>query len=68
VLRCVRATHVCSSYYARAAPRSMLKRDELSPLKESIMSNQARKLAHPDIKPENPPERAAHYLDVPNMP
>ena len=32
------------------------------------MSNQARKLAHPDIKPENPPERAAHYLDVPNMP
>ena len=32
------------------------------------MSNQARKLAHPDIKAENPPERAAHYLDVPNMP
>jgi quercetin dioxygenase-like cupin family protein len=22
----------------------------------------------PDIKPENPPERAAHYVDVPNMP
>ena len=32
------------------------------------MSNQARKLVHSDIKPENPPERAAHYLDVPNMP
>ena len=32
------------------------------------MSNQARNLAHPDIKAENPPERAAHYLDVPNMP
>ena len=32
------------------------------------MSNQARKLVHSDIKPENPRERAAHYLDVPNMP
>ncbi len=32
------------------------------------MSVQARKLVHGDIKPENPPERAAHYLDVPNMP
>ena len=32
------------------------------------MSMQSRKLVHPDIKPENPPERAAHYLDVPNMP
>ena len=29
---------------------------------------QERVLVHPDIKPENPPERAAHYLDVPNMP
>src|SRR6516225_3717227 len=27
-----------------------------------------RKLVHADIKPENPPERSAHYLDVPNMP
>jgi quercetin dioxygenase-like cupin family protein len=26
------------------------------------------RLVHPDIKPENPPERSAHYLDVPNMP
>ena len=32
------------------------------------MSNQARKLVHSDIKPDNPPDRAAHYLDVPNMP
>jgi anti-sigma factor ChrR (cupin superfamily) len=37
-------------------------------LKETVMSAQTRKLVHPDIKPENPPERAAHYLDVPNMP
>jgi quercetin dioxygenase-like cupin family protein len=29
---------------------------------------QDRKPVHSDIKPENPPERAAHYLDVPNMP
>jgi anti-sigma factor ChrR (cupin superfamily) len=36
--------------------------------KETVMSAQTRKLVHPDIKPENPPERAAHYLDVPNMP
>ena len=27
-----------------------------------------RKLVHADIKPENPPERSARYLDVPNMP
>ena len=32
------------------------------------MSAQARKVVHSDIKPENPPERASHYLDVPNMP
>ena len=31
------------------------------------MSVQERKLVHSDIKPENPPERSAHYLDVPNM-
>ena len=31
------------------------------------MAMQDRKLVHSDIKPENPPERAAHYLDVPNM-
>jgi anti-sigma factor ChrR (cupin superfamily) len=28
----------------------------------------ARNIVHHDIKPENPPERASHYLDVPNMP
>ena len=27
-----------------------------------------RKLVHTDIKPENPPQRVAHYLDVPNIP
>src|SRR3974377_1855115 len=32
------------------------------------MSNQARKLAHPDIKAETPPEGSAHCVDVPNMP
>jgi anti-sigma factor ChrR (cupin superfamily) len=32
------------------------------------MSAQARKVVHADIKPENTPERASHYLDVPNMP
>ena len=32
------------------------------------MSKPERKVVHSDIKPENPPERAAHYLDVPNMP
>src|SRR5262249_34492639 len=31
-------------------------------------SVQSRKLVHSDIKPENPPERAAHYVDVPSMP
>jgi quercetin dioxygenase-like cupin family protein len=40
----------------------------LEPAKESVMSVQAHQPVHPDIKPENPPERAAHYLDVPNMP
>ena len=32
------------------------------------MTAQARELVHSDIKPDNPPERAAHYLDIPNMP
>ena len=32
------------------------------------MAVQERELVHSDIKPENLPERAAHYLDVPNMP
>ena len=32
------------------------------------MSAPTRSVAHPDIKPENTPERASHYIDVPNMP
>ena len=32
------------------------------------MSVQARNLVHADIKPDNPPERAAHYVDAPNLP
>ena len=32
------------------------------------MSAPARKVVHSDIKPDNPPERAAHYVDVPNLP
>jgi anti-sigma factor ChrR (cupin superfamily) len=31
-------------------------------------SAQPRQVVHPDIKPENRPELASHYLDVPNMP
>jgi hypothetical protein len=37
-------------------------------VRETAMAVPGRKLVHSDIKPENPPERAAHYLDVPNMP
>jgi anti-sigma factor ChrR (cupin superfamily) len=36
--------------------------------KEAPMSAQPRKVVHPDIKPENTPELASRYLDVPNMP
>ena len=32
------------------------------------MSAPARKVVHSDIKPDNPPERAAHYVDAPNLP
>jgi hypothetical protein len=32
------------------------------------MSAQPRNVVHPDIKPDNPPERASRYIDVPNMP
>jgi anti-sigma factor ChrR (cupin superfamily) len=32
------------------------------------MSAQPRNAVHPDIKSENTPELASHYLDVPNMP
>jgi anti-sigma factor ChrR (cupin superfamily) len=35
---------------------------------EETMSAQPRKVVHPDIKPENPSERASRYIDVPNMP
>jgi hypothetical protein len=31
-------------------------------------SAQAREVVHSDIKPDNSPERAAHYVDVPGMP
>jgi hypothetical protein len=31
------------------------------------MSGRARKVVYADIKSENPPQRAAHYLDMPNM-
>jgi anti-sigma factor ChrR (cupin superfamily) len=36
--------------------------------KENAMSAQARDAVHADIKPENTPELASRYLDVPNMP
>ena len=32
------------------------------------MSAQPRKVVHADIKPDNAPELASRYLDVPNMP
>jgi anti-sigma factor ChrR (cupin superfamily) len=32
------------------------------------MSVQPRTVAHPDIRPDNPSERASHYIDAPNMP
>jgi anti-sigma factor ChrR (cupin superfamily) len=39
---------------------------------ETLMSVQAaapaRKVVYSDIKPDNPPERGAHYIDAPNMP
>jgi len=36
--------------------------------KENSMSAPNRKVVHSDIKPENTPELASRYLDVPNMP
>jgi anti-sigma factor ChrR (cupin superfamily) len=42
--------------------------------KETVMSVQAetdtkaRQVVHADIKPDNPAERAAHYIDAPNLP
>src|SRR5262249_29960992 len=41
---------------------------QFDPMKEALMSAQPRKVVHPDIKPENTPELASRYLDVPNMP
>src|SRR5262249_37364011 len=35
-------------------------------MKEAPMSS-AQPIVHPDIKPENTPELASRYLDVPNM-
>jgi quercetin dioxygenase-like cupin family protein len=53
----------CAQYAAFSAPA-----DPKQIAKECVMSVQERKLVYSDIKPENPPERAAHYVDVPNMP
>src|ERR1700741_109265 len=50
----------------RFRPLRQKKRGE--PAGRSVMSRPERELVHSDIKPENPPERAAHYLHVPNMP
>jgi quercetin dioxygenase-like cupin family protein len=36
--------------------------------KETPMPAPARKVVHSDIKQDNPPECAAHYIDAPNMP
>src|SRR5262249_42243814 len=49
--------------YACALPNG-----RFDPMKEALMSAQPRKVVHPDIKPENTPELASRYLDVPNMP
>jgi ChrR Cupin-like domain len=46
----------------------MLKADRCSAPKETAMSAPARNIVHSDIKEDNPPERAAHYIDAPNMP
>ena len=32
------------------------------------MPAQSRQVVHADIRPENTPELASHYLDAPNMP
>jgi anti-sigma factor ChrR (cupin superfamily) len=31
-------------------------------------TGQTRKVVHADIKPENPADRASHYIDAPSMP
>jgi quercetin dioxygenase-like cupin family protein len=45
----------------------MLKAASLS-AKETPMTAPARKVVYADIKPQNSPERAAHYVDAPGMP
>src|SRR6187549_1378186 len=58
------ATAVCRK---RARPYTV-DPDVCSWPKEHSMSAPNRKLVHSDIKPENTPELASRYLDVPNMP
>jgi quercetin dioxygenase-like cupin family protein len=50
------------------ARRNMLMRSKLGTKENSMAAPQARKVVHPDIKPQNTPELASRYLDVPNMP
>src|SRR6202795_3385249 len=46
----------------------MISRSLAEEAQEKTMSAQPPEVLHPDIKPENPPARASHYVDVPNMP
>jgi quercetin dioxygenase-like cupin family protein len=48
--------------------RSMLELRCQSSRPQGSLSVQDRNVVHADIKPENPPEHAAHYVDVPKMP
>src|SRR5215475_2351148 len=41
---------------------------DLAMTKGGPMSSPSANAVHPDIKPENAPELASRYLDVPNMP
>src|SRR5262249_2005738 len=54
--------HVAHACMLAASPNG-----RFDPMKEALMSAQPRKVVHPDIKPENTPELASRYLDVPNM-
>jgi hypothetical protein len=56
------------NWHGRRQDRRAGKRSGHMSTQASQSSVEARKVVHADIKPKNPPERAAHYLDVPNMP
>jgi anti-sigma factor ChrR (cupin superfamily) len=67
-VRALAFLRLAANALAAPLPAQYAQADRCSAPKETAMSAPARNIVHSDIKEDNPPERAAHYVDAPNMP